>query len=488
MNRLAKALASTTVLTAANDNFHLRLVRDNRASATHDTLLCQGFGGQANANDRRLISITNSGTTRSFTLGYGTTPVNPYDILSVTDTAATGHPFATQSHSYGYDLIDRLLTATATTPGNNTYAYDNLDNATTVMDATGTTTPTYNGFNQISTWGAANYTYDTKGNLLSDATRTYKWDIENRLLEIDYASGAKSNFSYDGLGRRTVDVETASGGGTTTTRYLWCGSRICQTRDGSDTVQSRILPEGEYNAVSTQKAVYMPDQLGSVRDVLDATTGSRLSSIDYSPYGAPVQTNGSFTPVYQYAGLFNHPQSALLLSFTRAYDPVHPHWLNRDWIREAGGINLYAYVLANPVRLIDAEGLCASDPNKCGKLASQIEQVRDELAQRSDELKQDKLNLPPTGPMSVAGHQQQFQDKQTQLRNLLNDYDSNGCGPGDPIPTDAWKYATMPTPTKTQHPIDQMPSAPIIPPLPWWAPLAPLAPLIIRGTGSLILL
>jgi RHS repeat-associated protein len=248
-----------------------------------------------------------------------------------------------------------------TTPGNNSYAYDPLDNATTVTDSTGTVNPTYNGLNQISTWGPTNYSYDVKGNLLSDGTRTYTWDMENRLIEIDYTSGAKSNLAYDGMGRRTVDVETASGGGTTTTRFLWCGPRICQTRDGTDTVQSRILAEGELNVISGQKAVYMPDQLGSVRDVIDATTGNLISSIDFSPYGAPTATSGTFAPQYQYAGLFAHTPSGLLLSTTRAYDPVHPHWLNRDLIREYGGWNLYAYVLANPVNWVDALGLVVKE-------------------------------------------------------------------------------------------------------------------------------
>jgi hypothetical protein len=57
---------------------------------------------------RHGISIANSGVTRSYTLGYGTSPVNPYDIMSITDTAATGHPFASQSHGYSYDNVDRL--------------------------------------------------------------------------------------------------------------------------------------------------------------------------------------------------------------------------------------------------------------------------------------------------------------------------------------------------------------------------------------------
>ena len=72
----------------------------------------------------------------------------------ITDTAASGHPWATQSHAYTNDLIDRLLTESATTPGNSTFAYDNLDNATTWnTPASGSLSPTFNGLNQISNVG-----------------------------------------------------------------------------------------------------------------------------------------------------------------------------------------------------------------------------------------------------------------------------------------------------------------------------------------------
>ena len=188
-----------------------------------------------NTNDRRLTGITNSGVSRSYSFGYGSSPVNVYDIVSITDTAATGHPWSTQSRAYTYDYADRLLTASSTTPGNDTYAYDNLDNATTYnTPGTGCLSPTYNGLNQLHTFGTPTYSYDADGNTLSgDGTRTYKWDAENRLIEIDYVGTSnKSVFGYDALGHRTVDAETVSGT-TTTTRYLWCGSHICQTRDGS---------------------------------------------------------------------------------------------------------------------------------------------------------------------------------------------------------------------------------------------------------------
>ena len=332
-----------------------------------NTTISTSWGYDTNTNDRRLIAINNSGITRSYVLGYTANGVtNPYDILSIADNAAAGHPFASQNHNYTYDGIDRLLTATATTPGNDTYAYDKLDNATTVTTPSGTTNPTYNGFNQIEAWGTLSYSYDADGNLLSgDGVKTYKWDAENRLVEIDYVgSTAKSQFSYDGVGHRTVDVETSATGTITTTRYLWCGSSICQTRDGSDNVLRRDLDEGEYNVATGQKFVYIPDQLGSVRDLLSATTGGLLDAYDYAPYGRVAESYGSTTMDYRFAGVFYHTDSGLYLSATRPLDSATGRWLNRDLLRESAGLNLYAYVGADPMNLFDSSGTCANTDNK----------------------------------------------------------------------------------------------------------------------------
>jgi hypothetical protein len=93
-----------------------------------------------------------------------------------------------------------------------------------------------------------------------------------------------------------------------------------------------------------------------------------------------------------------------------------------------------------------AQGIVSSYQDACDKLAAKITKVRNELAKRELDLNANVLNLPPTGPMSIAGHQQQFQNKQTQLRNLLNDFNGQGCGPGGGLPADAWTFATMPTP------------------------------------------
>jgi RHS repeat-associated protein len=393
-----------------------------------------GWGYDTNTNDRRLISIANSGITRSFTLGYGSGPVNVYDIMGIVDTAATGHPFATQSHSYGYDNIDRLLSATSTTPGNYSYGYDNLDNATSVTDpGFGSISPTFNVLNQLTAFNLNTYTYDNNGNTTSDGlTKTYKWDAENRLVEVDYTGTSnKSSFAYDGFGRRTVDAETI-GGVTTTTRYLWCGSRICQTRDGSDVVQTRVLDEGELNVISGQKAVYMPDQLGSARDVLDGTTGNLISSIDYSPYGNPIATNGTFVPLYQYARLMHHQQSGLNLGTFRAQDGITGRFINLDPIRESGGNNLYAYVNGTPIGLTDVEGLCAADPDKCKKLLDEmqndVDAIRGSKASDPKGLAQRFRQLPNMPQSQLPNHIGEFERRRKNLQKKIQNYIDEGCG------------------------------------------------------------
>lgn len=59
-------------------------------------------------------------------------------------------------------------------------------------------------------------------------------------------------------------------------------------------------------------------------------------------------------------------------------------------------------------------------------------------------MQRNPLDLPADGPMSVGGHQQQFRDKQENLRRLLNEANAKGC---TNYQSDAWEWATKPTPS-----------------------------------------
>jgi RHS repeat-associated protein len=103
----------------------------------------------------------------------------------------------------------------------------------------------------------------------------------------------------------------------------------------------------------------MPDQIGSVRDVVNVSGPSVVYSQDFTPYGNTVFAVGSTAPVFGFAGLVADPNSGLSYSASRFYDPTSGRWIHRDPIAESGGIDLYAYAGGNPVGRADESGLCS---------------------------------------------------------------------------------------------------------------------------------
>jgi hypothetical protein len=53
---------------------------------------------------------------------------------------------------------------------------------------------TANGLNQYETVGPSLYDYDDNGNLISDGTKSYTYDIENRLVEYVGGGGGTPNY------------------------------------------------------------------------------------------------------------------------------------------------------------------------------------------------------------------------------------------------------------------------------------------------------
>ena len=304
------------------------------------------WGYDTNANDRRLTSISTAGGTT-----YGLKSSAENDLTSQTDSTNN------LTWTFGYDGDDRLKTVTPSAGSKYSYTYDPAGNLLTAVRPKGTSKFVSNAGNQIVSLNGVKFTYDANGNLLRDYARTYAYDADNRLISVGIIGQPtlSTSFRYDGLGRRTA-IDTTSGTVTTEKRYAWCGETVCQARTSGDVISRRYFAEGE-NSISDGVAYYYgTDQVGSVRDAINAATGAVVAHYDYEPYGAQSNTALATTDL-KYAGLFFNAQTGLYLATYRALDPMTGKWTSRDQVDESDAPNLYGYGDGDPVTKVDQSGV-----------------------------------------------------------------------------------------------------------------------------------
>lgn len=230
--------------------------------------------------------------------------------------------------------------------------------ATIAIPNSNAQTVTYNILNQVEDASGQVYSFDVNGNLLSDGERVYSWDAENRLISISYPAqpGKQTEFFYDGRGRRVAISNVLAGSGSTSTLYLWCSDRICQSRSSAGVPQRSYFEEGEFVAGSpNQPLFYGIDQLGSVRRVF--ANSANAPANDYDPFGVPLQTTASLTD-FGFAKLFSEQNSGLSLTRYRAYDSAMGRWLSRDPLGEDPSQSgcLYIYANNSPLSHLDPSG------------------------------------------------------------------------------------------------------------------------------------
>jgi len=259
----------------------------------------------------------------------------------------------TQAWTPTYDTAHRLL-GVAVSQGGSTvqtfhYSYDDANNRTSEL---------INGVPRLFDHNALNQ-------LTAISTGVpvgvgYEWDATHRLIAISNGTH-RTEFSYDGFGRRTRVVEKENGTVLTDRRHLWCATELCEERDGTGgTVRNRLYRQGEQIVASDAglpagNCFYSRDHLASVREAV-SQGGGVMAQTRYDPYGRANLLAGTVGQALGFCGLVNHTPSGLSLAWFREYDPTLGRWLSRDPIEEAGGINLYAYVEGDPLNRRDPHG------------------------------------------------------------------------------------------------------------------------------------
>jgi RHS repeat-associated protein len=256
-----------------------------------------------------------------------------------------------------FTIVAPVVSGSNSIPITATDANNNQTNKTLQVNVTGGTP-------------IAQLQYDLNGNLVNDGTMTYEWDAANRLTAVNEPGGGRSEFAYDGLGRRVRITEKANGTVTSVKNLIWDGTQIAEARNQTNTITNRYFNEGVW--ISGTSFYYTRDHLGSIRELVDGT-GNVRARYDYDPYGRQTQLSGTLTADFGFTGFYYHQPSGLQLAPYREYSANLGRWISRDPISERGGLNLYDYVRNQPIHLMDALGLCPQEGDACSGAPCELE-------------------------------------------------------------------------------------------------------------------
>jgi RHS repeat-associated protein len=266
---------------------------------------------------------------------------------------------ASGNHAYGYDLVDRLTSATNSAQPNENYAYDGVGNRTASHLSA---SYTYQPFNKLASTASATNTYDNKGNLLTKTdslgTTTFSWNEENQLTQVAMPTGLTVNYKYDGLGRR-IQRTTSAGANE---RYVYDGQDVLLDLNADWTVATKYLSGPgidnhlRQTSATSEVSYYLTDHLGSTAGLTDST-GNVVERESYDSFG---NSASSARTRYGYTGRERDPDSGLLYYRARWYDPQVGRFISEDPAYMADGPNMYSYVGNNATNKIDPQGLFGS--------------------------------------------------------------------------------------------------------------------------------
>jgi len=268
-------------------------------------------------------------------------------------------------NNYSYDDIEQLIKATHPQPSNpaETFTYDLVGNRTS---SSVSSNYAYNSANRLLEDDQFTYDYDPNGNMTRKTEKStgkiteYTFDSENKLIRIDFSDGKFSIYRYDVSGRR---IQKNVNGAIT--NYIYDNEDILAECDEAGQILARYthgpdIDEPIIMNTGGQDYFYHADGLGSITAITDAS-GNIAQAYTYNAFGSIVNKSGSIANHYTYTSREIDQESGLYYNRARYYDSNLGRFISEDplfsYKNYPQALNVYIYVVNNPVYFIDPLGL-----------------------------------------------------------------------------------------------------------------------------------
>ena len=227
---------------------------------------------------------------------------------------------------------------------------------------------------RLASIGSQSRTYDAMGNLTAKGNRTFAYGADQRLKQFQINGQTEATYTHNGRGERTIkqaDDQTwhfiydeqgrllaeYQAGLQSLPRlhrlYVWLDERpvAVQPKEGA---YANVWLHIHTDHLGTPRAITLPKQGNPTIwrwNLTDSAFG------EHAPDQDPNGGTDSFTFNLRYPGQYFDAESGLHYNYFRDYEPGTGRYVQSDPIGLWGGINTFAYVLGDPMLLIDPLGL-----------------------------------------------------------------------------------------------------------------------------------
>jgi len=360
--------------------------------------------------DNKIATILNNGTVlatnitykpfgglNALTFGNGISQTNAYDqqyrltniiaqgIQNLTYrydnngniTAITDNLDASKIKTYGYDPLDRLTSAQGPW-GSLAYSYDKVGNRKTEIHNAVTTDYGYKlNSNQLTNVVGEknfNFAYDGNGNTITENSRVYIYNQNQRLIRVTEQSTTKDEqgqdvtttmikgeYTYNGDGQRAIKLTNGQ------PIFFVFDQQGKLIEELGATITDYVFVNGSTLAkIENETISYIhTDHLGT--PIKMTNSEKQLTwEINVMPFGEKLNISGTDTNNLRFPGQYYDKETGINYNYFRDYNPQIGRYIQYDPLGLRGGINGYGYANNLPVSLSDFWGLtsCCNDSNQ----------------------------------------------------------------------------------------------------------------------------